>query len=102
MAKTVGLLTFNNLEEVTKEYIVKSGGIKMAPAKCLTREDKIDELFIDTSGFGARDEPALTLDQLLERLCKLLCEHGPIKVGITETGQFQAYIGIWPAKRKGN
>lgn len=49
------------------------------------REER--ELFVDTSGFGAPDEPALTASQLVEQL-------KPGRgYGITRIGQFQAYVG---------
>ena len=49
-------------------------------------EEEGETLFVDTSGFGAPDEPALTRWQLLDEL----------KVGtayaLTSVGQFQAYV----------
>lgn len=48
---------------------------------------KVDELFVDSSGFGADDEPALSVKQFLAK----------IKIGrgyaITEAGEFQVYVG---------
>jgi hypothetical protein len=47
----------------------------------------VDSLFVDKSGFGATDEPALTIEELLNSL----------KPGrayaIIEEGQFQLYLG---------
>lgn len=55
---------------------------------------KVDSLFCDASGFGAPDEPALTIPQLLEKL----------QVGkgyaITECGQFQVYLGVFEREGK--
>ena len=56
---------------------------------------RLDTLFVDTSGFGAEDEPALTLHQLGLRLRELSEEHGPLYLGILESGPFQAHLGVW-------
>ena len=56
---------------------------------------RLDTLFVDTSGFGAEDEPALTLHQLGAKLRELSEEHGPLYLGILESGPFQAYLGVW-------
>lgn len=46
-----------------------------------------DEYFVDSSGFGSPDEPALTMDQFKEVL-------KPGKgYAILETGQFQVWVG---------
>jgi hypothetical protein len=45
-----------------------------------------DALFIDTSGYGAPDEPALTVSQMLDELKPDRC------YAFTEVGQFQAYL----------
>ncbi len=49
-------------------------------------EPEGDELFVDTSGFGSSNEPALTITQLLDKL----------EVGrgyaFVRMGQFQAYL----------
>ena len=60
------------------------------------RYEKVDILFCDKSGFGAPDEAALTLDQLIDRLRELLRENeGGLRLAIVEEGQFQLYIGVW-------
>jgi hypothetical protein len=56
---------------------------------------RIDTLFCDSSGFGASNEPALTREQLHVKLADIIKEHGSIYVAITETGQFQLYLGVW-------
>ena len=59
----------------------------------------IDELFVDSSGFGAPDEPALTStgegSQLERRLAELLDMHGTLTAKITREGQFQVYVGLF-------
>ena len=59
------------------------------------RLERITSLFCDKSGFGAPDEPALTMNQLMSTLTELLEEHGPLRLAIEEEGQFQLYIGVW-------
>lgn len=48
-----------------------------------------DTLFVDSSGFGADDEPALTIGQLFE----IVKQHPDAGWAITEQGQFQIYMG---------
>jgi hypothetical protein len=45
-----------------------------------------DALFVDTSGFGADNEPALSISQLLNTL------QADKAYAFTEQGQFQAYL----------
>jgi len=59
------------------------------------RKERIDTLFVDTSGFGADNEPALSINQFVAKLKHLLDEHSEISVAIESAGQFQAYIAIW-------
>ena len=58
--------------------------------------ERVDSLFCDKSGMGAPDEPALTIEQLLDRLRKLLSENPKgLYLAIEEEGMFQLYIGVW-------
>ena len=69
----------NNDEGVFKSPIVKD--------KNLYGYKKVNEYFVDNSGWGSENEPALTARQFL----------GKVKqgyyYGITDMGQFQVYIG---------
>lgn len=47
----------------------------------------VDTLFVDKSGWGADDEPALTVGQLLDRL------QVNKAYAVIEEGQFQRYLG---------
>jgi hypothetical protein len=61
----------------------------------------IDELFVDSSGFGTDDEPALTafnFERKVIELCKL---HGTLTAKITNRGQFQVYVGLFKKVSKG-
>lgn len=46
-------------------------------------------VFVDSSGFGARDEPALTFDEFVD----LVAANPGLGWGIVESGQFQVVIG---------
>lgn len=55
----------------------------------------VDELFVDSSGFGQDGEAALTTGQLEQRLKHLLAEHGTLHAFITGAGMFQVYVGLF-------
>ena len=59
----------------------------------------IDELFVDSSGLGSDNEPALTASQFERKLAYLINEHGPLEARITGAGMFQVYVGLF--KRTG-
>lgn len=59
------------------------------------RDDNIQPLFVDSSGFGAEDEPALTISQFVKRLETFAKSTDPYGFGILEAGQFQLYIGVY-------
>lgn len=61
---------------------------------CWARSSRDDVLFVDTSGFGAPDEPALTWEQLAE----VFEQHLGQGVGIVEAGEFQACLAIYTRK----
>jgi hypothetical protein len=48
---------------------------------------KTNEYFVNSSGWGASDEPALTARQFIEKL------QPGLGYAITEVGQFQLYVG---------
>ena len=84
------------------ELSCQDGKYLAAPCKgpkgCYTQGQS---LFCDISGFGAPYESALTQEQLKAKLGEIIAEHGPVLVAVTEHGQFQGYLGVWGAKRKG-
>lgn len=55
----------------------------------------VEELFADSSGFGADDEPALSVSQFEQRVKELVAEHGTLTAKITGAGMFQVYIGFF-------
>jgi len=50
---------------------------------------EVDELFVDMTGFGSDDEPALTKTQFTNKI-----QEG-LGYGISEVGQFQCYIRVF-------
>lgn len=54
--------------------------------------DEEQWLFVDKTGMGADDEPALNLDQFLDRLTDLISEFPNRGYAIVEEGQFQCHI----------
>jgi hypothetical protein len=55
----------------------------------------VKNLFVDSSGLGADDEPALTGSQFEREVTELLNEHGTLYAFITDAGQFQVYVGLF-------
>ena len=53
---------------------------------------EVDDFMADSSGFGAPDEPADTLDQFVKRVIEDDGEHG---YAIISVGQFQVVIGVF-------
>ena len=54
---------------------------------------ELAEFFVDSSGFGASDEPALSFEQFVKRGLALIEENDEsLYWAITSAGQFQVYI----------
>ena len=53
------------------------------------------EWFVDISGFGRTDEPALTMDQFRSELLAYVREHPDHGFGLSGIGQFQAYVSAY-------
>ncbi len=49
----------------------------------------IEKLFVDNSGFGSENEPALTVEQFMNKV------KGGLGYAVVESGQFQVYIGVF-------
>jgi hypothetical protein len=52
-----------------------------------------DQLFCDSSGLGAPDEPALTQEQLKAKILEDVANGNAYGYAITECGQFQLFLG---------
>lgn len=55
----------------------------------------IEELFTDSSGFGADNEPALSINQFERRIQQLVAKYGTLTAKITGAGMFQVYVGLF-------
>ena len=90
-AKTAGteplVLDANSDEEMVRS--IPNLGNYVAPGWEL-----VDDLFVDSSGFGAPGEPALTFSQFLDKVRQLSSEE-ETGFGIRQAGQFQVYIGVY-------
>ena len=53
------------------------------------------ELWCDSSGFGAENEPALTVSQFADVVSKLVKENPHLGFGLYSTGQFQAGVRVF-------
>lgn len=82
-------ITINNIDDVFKSKLVSVETMQLKGYKLL------EELFVDSSGFGAEDEPAYTIDAFKNRLIEILKDHPVIYTTITNAGQFQVYVGIF-------
>ena len=63
---------------------------------------EVEELFCDSSGFGASYEPALTKEQATKRVQEIFKEHQGTQLysAITGVGQFQVYVTIYKHEPK--
>ncbi len=50
---------------------------------------KIDELFVDSSGFGQEGEPAITIKEFYLQI------KAGLAYGVIEAGQFQVFVGVF-------
>lgn len=52
----------------------------------------VERLFVDSSGFGAEYEPAMTQSAFFEKVRTLGAGHA---YAVIEAGQFQVYVGVF-------
>jgi hypothetical protein len=91
-------ITLSNLQD-----IYKCKQISQETAE-LKGYELIEELFVDSSGFGAPDEAAYTQPQFMRALERIIKDaDGKVYACITNAGQFQVYIGLFSkvSKSKG-
>ena len=55
----------------------------------------IDDVMVDSSGFGSPGEPALTMGEFLDRMRNDLKEKKNLGYAIVEEGQFQVVVGVF-------
>jgi len=59
----------------------------------------VDTLFCDSSGFGAEDEPALSVRQLRRKLIELQRSDKAYGYAVIEVGQFQLHLGVFERRK---
>ena len=57
-----------------------------------------EPLFVDTSGFGRDDEPALSFRQSILAMRRIVEEHGSVAWATISHGQFQAYLQAYKVR----
>ena len=60
----------------------------------------VDHWLCDSSGFGNENEPALTFNQLCDKIRKLEAEGKHNGYAIIEQGQFQVVLGVFKEIKK--
>ena len=61
---------------------------------------KVAAVFCDHSGWGSPGEPALTIDQLIEKIRAYLKDGKAYGYAITNLGQFQLWLGVYEQTTK--
>ena len=56
---------------------------------------RVNSLFVDSSGYGAADEPSLTIAKLSEQIRESLRADKHYGYGVRDTGQFQFWLGVY-------
>jgi len=82
-------LTLSNISEVYH------AGKSSVDTMQLKGYELVENLFVDSSGWGADDELAYTPAQFENKLTALLKEYGTLTAKITDVGQFQVYVGLF-------
>ena len=54
---------------------------------------QVDELFVDSSGFGWEGEPALTIEQFYKQVKK------GFGYAVVDSGQFQVFVGVFEKQK---
>ena len=55
----------------------------------------IDDFFVDSSGLGSDDEPALTYSRFKKLAAKRVTDQPGVGFAITEAGECQVYVGVY-------
>jgi hypothetical protein len=82
-------ITLNNLQDVYKAEKCNVETMELRGYKL------VEEMFVDSSGFGAENEPALTVNQFDKKVKELIEKEGELQAKMTNCGQFQVYIGFF-------
>ena len=81
-----------NKDNLHKVYRAKACSVETME---LLGYELVEELFVDSSGFGRDDELALTVSSFERELLRLINEYGTLTAKITRAGQFQVYVGLF-------
>lgn len=81
----------------SKPLVAKSDGQDMTGIPFIGDQrhkqwELIDELFVDSSGFGQSGEPALTIDAFRAKI------KAGLGYAVIDAGQFQVYVGVFKRK----
>lgn len=82
-------ITLNNLNDVYKSKVVDQKTLELKGYRL------VKDFFVDSSGFGAPDEPAFTKNKFHEELTNFIKENGACHSFITGVGQFQVYVSLF-------
>lgn len=83
-------ITLNNINRVYRSPKVSEDTMKVKGYKL------IKNLFVDSSGWGRENEPALTANQFERELKELIsANNGVVYTTITDAGMFQVYVGVF-------
>lgn len=82
-------ITINNLNDI---YHAKQASVETMELKGY---ELLQELFVDSSGFGTDDELAYTQEKFLNKVKEWLDIHSSLTAKITNVGQFQVYVGLF-------
>jgi len=88
-------ITLNNLNDVFKSKQESVESMELKGYKLITK------FFVDNSGMGAKDEPALTINQFLKELEAFIKKSGSLEARLINVGQFQVYVGLFYKSNKG-
>ena len=82
---------------ITKQTIDKVFKAKKSSVESMENQGYtlVKEFFVDSSGFGEVGESALTVSQFLQEVENLLTEYKKLTAKITDSGQFQVYVGLF-------
>ena len=64
------------------------------------QHERLETLFVDSSGFGRPGEAALTMEGFERAVEALHEEHGGLMLTIEEAGPFQVFIAVWKEKER--
>lgn len=101
------MMSLESIEQMSREAGERAAELAQEPLVAFTDKDasvfkcpnlgdyvpdgwkEVDRLFVDNSGFGSDNEPALTPEQFIDKV------KAGMGYAVVEVGQFQVYIGVF-------